>query len=86
MKGGGGPGVIRLRLQNNALLMKNLHKFFNRADLSWVKLLWSKYYPNGKVLGSTRKGGFWWRSMIQLMTNFKGIAHASVGKGDTILF
>jgi hypothetical protein len=32
-------GVIRLRLQNDALLMKNLHKFFSKADLPWVNLI-----------------------------------------------
>jgi hypothetical protein len=29
----GGLGIIRLRLQNDALLMKNLIKFFTKADL-----------------------------------------------------
>lgn len=28
----GGLGVINLKTQNEALLLKNLHKFFNRAD------------------------------------------------------
>jgi hypothetical protein len=35
-KSKGGLGVIRLRLQNDVLLMKKLHKFFNRADLSCI--------------------------------------------------
>jgi hypothetical protein len=83
----GGLGVIHLRLQNNALLMKNLHKFFNKAYLPWVKLLWSKYYSNGKVPGTTKKGGGgWWRSVISLLTTFKGIAHATVGWRDSALF
>jgi hypothetical protein len=81
----GGLGIIRLILQNNALLMKNLHKFFNKADLPWVKLIWSKCYPNGKVPGTTKKGGFWWRSAINLLTTFKGIVHATMGKGDSVL-
>jgi hypothetical protein len=50
-------GVIILRLQNEALLLKNLHKFFNKVDLSWVQLLWSQYYSNGKVPGNVRKWG-----------------------------
>jgi hypothetical protein len=33
--------------------------FFNKDDVSWVKLLWSKYYINGKVPGQTIKGSFW---------------------------
>jgi hypothetical protein len=55
----GGLGVINLRMQNElALLLKNLHKFFNKPDLPWVQLLWSQYYTNGKVPGIPRKGEF----------------------------
>jgi hypothetical protein len=46
-----GIGVIRLRLQNEALLMKNLDKCVGMADLPWVKLIWSYYYSNGKLPG-----------------------------------
>jgi hypothetical protein len=38
-KNSGGLGVISLRLQNEALLMKNLDKFVSKADLPWVKLI-----------------------------------------------
>jgi hypothetical protein len=40
-------GVLRLRLENDVLLMKNLYKFFTKADLPGVHLLWSKFYTNG---------------------------------------
>jgi hypothetical protein len=46
----GGLGVIDLRKQNKALLIKNLHKFYNGQDLPWVKLIWKAYYSNGQVL------------------------------------
>jgi hypothetical protein len=26
--------------------MKHLHKFFNKADLPWVKMIWELYYSN----------------------------------------
>jgi hypothetical protein len=42
--------------------MKNLHRFFNRHDLPWVNLIWTKYDPNGKVPGRTMKGSFWWKN------------------------
>jgi hypothetical protein len=29
------------------LLMKYLHKFFNKHDDPWVMLVWDKYYLNG---------------------------------------
>jgi hypothetical protein len=54
----GGLVVINFRLKNEVLLMKNLHKFFNKDDLPWVKLLWSKYYSNGKLPCQTKKGSF----------------------------
>jgi hypothetical protein len=32
-KSSGGIGVINLKLQNEVLVLKNLHKFYNRKDL-----------------------------------------------------
>jgi hypothetical protein len=54
-KNKGGLGVIRLCLQNDALLIKNLDKFFSKGDLPWVKLLCSQYYTNDKVPGNVMK-------------------------------
>jgi hypothetical protein len=39
-KAEGGLGVLKLQTQNEALLLKNLHKFFNRLDIPWVLLIW----------------------------------------------
>lgn len=47
----GGLGVINLRAHNEALLLKNLHKVYNRMDLPWVQLLWNQYYNNGQLPG-----------------------------------
>jgi hypothetical protein len=79
----GGLGIIRLRLQNDALLMKNLH---TKADPPWVQLICSKYYSNCKLPSVVMKGSCWWRSMLRLLNSFKGIAQAHLGSGDTILF
>lgn len=35
----GGLGVIDLKSQNGALLIKFLHKFFNKEDIPWVSLI-----------------------------------------------
>jgi hypothetical protein len=35
----GGLEVIKLRVQDDALLMRNLHKFFSNEGLPWVKLI-----------------------------------------------
>jgi hypothetical protein len=54
-KSKGGLGVIKLRIQNEVLLIKNLDKFFSKADLPWVKLIWDKYYSNGSLFGNRMK-------------------------------
>jgi hypothetical protein len=35
--------------------MKYLHKFYNKDDLPWVQLIWSKYYENGKLPGVVKR-------------------------------
>ena len=51
----GGLGVLDLKTQNEALLLKHLHKFSNRADIPWVHLVWEKYYSNGKLPSHIKK-------------------------------
>jgi hypothetical protein len=82
----GGLGVIKLRVKNEALLLKNLHNFFNKVDLPWVHLVWSQYYSNGKLPSSTPKGSSWWRFMLRIIDQYKGIAYGVAGTEDTIMF
>lgn len=49
-KSEGGLGVLKLETQNVALLMKYLHKFYNKSDLPWVWLIWNNYYSGGRLL------------------------------------
>jgi hypothetical protein len=52
----GGLGIINLRNQNMALLLK----FYNKRDTPWVNLIWNSYYANGKILHASKdKGSFW---------------------------
>lgn len=37
-KSEGGLGIKKMAVQNDVLLMKNLHKFFNHANVPWDKL------------------------------------------------
>jgi hypothetical protein len=69
----GGLEVINLRAQNEALLLQNLHKFFNRVDTPWVQLVWEKHYQNGKLPSHTKKGSLWWRDNLKLLDSFKGM-------------
>ena len=68
---------------SEALLLKFLHKFFNRADIPWVHLVWEKHYSNGKLPGQTRKGSFWWRDILKLVNTFKGLTAVTPFIGNT---
>ena len=54
-KAQGGLGVINLTTQNEALLLKNLHKFFNKLDIPWVHLIWEKHYQNDKLPSTIKR-------------------------------
>jgi hypothetical protein len=36
-------GILNLKVPNQALLMKNLHKFYDHRDILWVNLIWTTY-------------------------------------------
>jgi hypothetical protein len=83
----GGLGIINLRSQNNALLLKHLDKFYNKKEVPWVKLIWNAHYSNGEVShASKNKGSFWWRDVMKLVDLFRGIASCKIGDGSTVLF
>lgn len=42
----GGLGIIDLKSQNTALLLKYMDKFYNHANIPWVQLTWDKLYKN----------------------------------------
>lgn len=85
-KGEGGLGVHNLQTQNEALLLKHLHKFFNRNDLPWVKLIWDKHYRNDKLPNPVvPKGSFWWRDVLKLLDKYKGLASVLVSDGKSCL-
>jgi hypothetical protein len=62
------------------LLLKNLHKFYNKVGIPWVHLVWEKHYNNGKLPNHTRKDYFLWRDILMLTEKFKGLAFVL---GDT---
>ena len=82
----GGLGVLNLRTQNEALLLKNLHKFFNKQDIPWVQLVWEKHYQNGKLPSHIKKGSFWWRDNLKLLESFKGMASVCLQDGSSCYF
>lgn len=81
----GGLGVLDLKAQNDALLLKQLHKFFIKADIPWVHLIWKKHYSNGKLPSHVKKGSFWWKDILKLLDKFKGMASVSMADGSSCL-
>lgn len=77
----GGLGVIDLRKHNEALMMKNLHKFFNQLDIPWVSLVWEKHYPNGKLPSDQMKGSFWWKANLKNLKIFRNLSKVQVKNG-----
>lgn len=66
------------------MLLKNFHKFSNKADIPWVHLVWSCHYVNGTLPQSDNKrGSFWWRDTLKLLDQFKVLAAASFKDGST---
>jgi hypothetical protein len=82
-KSEGGLGVLQLEIHNEALLLKNLHKFFNKADIPWVHLIWEKHYRNGRLPNHTLKGSFWWRDVLRLLGKFKSCASVLIQSGSS---
>lgn len=48
-KENGDLGIIDLKAQNSALLLKYLDKFYNHVDTPWVRLTWDKFYKNNHI-------------------------------------
>jgi hypothetical protein len=54
----GGLGVINLSVQNDALLLKHLDKFYRKIKVPWDRLIWDKYYSNLVPHLAKEKGSF----------------------------
>ena len=81
----GGLGVLNLELQNKALLMKQLHKFYCKEDVPWVHLVWSLYGPGASHAQSSR-GSLWWRDVFSLVKVYRSITRCTIGNGESTLF
>lgn len=84
----GGLGIIDIQSQNNALLMKFMDKFYNKADLPWVSLTWSKLYANTQTPPHARStvGSFWWKYIMHLFNMFQKFAICNPSNGTTAQF
>jgi hypothetical protein len=78
----GGLGVLGIHTHNQALLMKFLHKFFNKDNTPCVNIIWETHYQDS-LPGEKMVGSFWWKTILKLLTTFKQPAICKPGKGDT---
>jgi hypothetical protein len=85
-KQNGGVGIVNFKLQNEALLLKHLDKFYNRVNVPWVHLIWSTYYENIVPHGGNVSASFWWRDIMKLVHKYREVARVKPGAGNTILF
>jgi len=77
---------LNLGLQNEALLLKHVSKFYNKVDVPWVHLIWNTYYHGRVPHATTFCGSFWWRDICKLMDKFRMVCTVHVHRGDTVLF
>jgi hypothetical protein len=72
----GGLGVLDLTTQNQSLLMKHLHKFFNKLPIPWVQLIWDQHYSRDNLPVPDRppRASFWWKDVLKLLESFKKVA------------
>lgn len=72
----GGLGIIDIKSQNSALLLKHLDSFYNHADIPWVKLTWNKLYANTHIPPHAKSptGSFWWKDLLKLTEIFRSIS------------
>jgi hypothetical protein len=74
----GGLGVVNLKIQNTALLMKHLVKLYNGDNLHWVDLVWNSCYSAKVPHMNLNKGSFWMRDILALTDIFRGIAKCTI--------
>jgi hypothetical protein len=86
-KADGGLGTIDLRAHNAALLMKFLHKFYNKVDLPWVNITWTHFYRNSRPPHERKNvGSFWWRDIMSLAPKILQMAKCTVRSGSSVSF
>jgi hypothetical protein len=85
-KSKGGLGVINMSMQNEALLLKQLDKFYRKENIQWINLIWQRYYENEVPHLAREKGSFWWEDIIRLNVKYRGVAYCIPNKGDTVGF
>lgn len=76
-----------MKTQNTALLLKYLDKFYNSANLPWVKLTWDKLYANTQIPPQARAPtrSFWWKDILKIFSSFKSVSVCIPKRGNSAL-
>jgi hypothetical protein len=82
----GGLGIVNFSKKNDSLLLKHLDKFYNKAEVPWVQLIWFSYYTSSVPHAERLCGSFWWRDIVKLVEGFRDVTQIKPGSGDTFLF
>jgi hypothetical protein len=85
-KNKGGVGIVNFQKHNEALLLKFLDKFYNKADTPWVNLVWRTYYQASVPHAENVCGSFWWKDVCKYLDKYRQVSTVLPGKGDTFLF
>jgi hypothetical protein len=80
----GGLGILNLSIHNGSLLLKNLHKIFNRMDIPCVNLIWNNHDRTGKIPSESRIGSFWWKDILKNLDAFRGFSKVNMHDDRTI--
>jgi hypothetical protein len=74
-----------IELQNKAFLLKQLHKFYCKKDIPWVKLVWD-LYDQGAPHTQSSRWSFWRRDIFSLVGDYRSITTTHIGNGQATLF
>jgi hypothetical protein len=80
-----GLGVLNLLSLNEALLMKNLDKFFNRHNLAWVNLVWDNHYRSDSIPLNYKQRLILVENILKTLHKYKSISKVQVKDGRSIV-
>jgi hypothetical protein len=80
----GGLGIIDLHVHSKALLVKFIHKFYNREDLPCVSLTWESFYSSNAPHLKRSAGSFWGRDVMSVVDDYFKLASCNVHCGTTV--
>jgi hypothetical protein len=73
-------GIVNFQKKKLMLYFSSiLDKFYNRADVPWVQLIWRSYYTNSVPHSNRPCGSFWWRDIMQLSDKYTEISSIQPG-------